>query len=226
MKEIVIEGQTYRFEPLTEAETNDILRKKRLTLFTIRCLDFLFSLLGLIVLAIPLLIIAIWIKCDDPKGPVFFRQVRIGKNGKPFRIFKFRSMKVATEGQSQLTLATDNRITKVGKFIRKTKIDELPQLINVVIGQMSLVGPRPEVEKYVKQYDQQQQQILKIRPGITDEASIQFIDETKLFENAVDADALYVEKVMPVKIGINTEYIRHMSVIKYFKVIFKTIFSI
>lgn len=220
-----LQGKVYRWQPLDEAETNEILSAKKITRGLIRAFDILFCCLGLLILLIPFLGIAIWIKIDS-KGPVFYRQVRVGKNGKLFRIFKFRSMVIDQKEQSKITLKQDGRITKVGQFIRRKKIDELPQLINVVLGQMSLVGPRPEVPEFVQIYNDAQKQILKIKPGITDKASIEFCDEEKLFSTVEDVEKLYVETVMPIKIGLNSEYIRNLSVKNYFKLIIKTIFSI
>lgn len=220
-----LQGKVYRWQPLDEAETNEILSAKKITRGLIRAFDILFCCLGLLILLIPFLGIAIWIKIDS-KGPVFYRQVRVGKNGKLFRIFKFRSMVIDQKEQSKITLKQDGRITKVGQFIRRKKIDELPQLINVVLGQMSLVGPRPEVPEFVQIYNDAQKQILKIKPGITDKASIEFCDEEKLFSTVEDVEKLYVDTVMPIKIGLNSEYIRNLSVKNYFKLIIKTIFSI
>ena len=153
-----------------------------------RLFDIVASGLGLLCLSPLLLIVAIWIKLDSP-GPVFFRQVRVGRYNKDFRIFKFRSMRVGSDKGSQITVGGhDSRITRSGYFIRKTKIDELPQLINVFIGDMSLVGPRPEVRHYVDMWTPEQLHVLDVRPGITDPASIKFRNENELMEQAEDPE--------------------------------------
>lgn len=225
MKKVDIQNNIYTWNPLSKNELSEILSKKKITLKVIRLLDIIFSFIGLIILFVPFIIVSILIKLDS-KGPVFFKQKRVGLDGKVFNILKFRSMSVDQVNKSELTMQEDERITKVGKWLRKFKIDELPQLINVLKGDMSLVGPRPEVPKYVALYDESQRQVLRVRPGVTDEASIQFIDETKLFENVEDAHTLYVTKVMPVKIGLNSEFIRNISVVNYFKTIIRTFISI
>ena len=153
-----------------------------------RLFDIVASGLGLLCLSPLLLIVAIWIKLDSP-GPVFFRQVRVGRYNKDFRIFKFRSMRVGSDKGSQITVGGhDSRITRSGYFIRKTKIDELPQLINVFIGDMSLVGPRPEVRHYVDMWTPEQLHVLDVRPGITDPASIRYRNENELLEKAEDPE--------------------------------------
>lgn len=174
-----------------------------------RTFDIVFSLLG-VVLALPLfLIISILILMDSP-GRILFRQRRVGQDGKLFNILKFRTMSHSDKG-SLLTLAEDDRITKVGRFLRKTKLDELPQLLNVLKGDMSFVGPRPEVPYFVAKYTDSQREILKAKPGITDLASIEYRDESELFSEDVDAESFYVEQIMPKKIELNKEYLKNMS---------------
>ena len=166
---------------------------------------------GLLVLSPVLLLVAIWIKLDS-KGPVFFRQVRVGRYGKDFRIFKFRSMRVGSDKGSQITVGGhDSRITRSGYFIRKTKIDELPQLINVFVGDMSLVGPRPEVRHYVDMWTPEQMHVLDVRPGITDPASIRYRNENELLEKAKDPEKEYVEVIMQDKIKLYLEYVEKVK---------------
>lgn len=199
-----------------------VLKKKRAALFFKRCFDVFASLFGLLFLAIPFVFIAIAIKTSS-KGPVYFRQERVGKNGKLFRIFKFRTMVSDAESKGmQITVGADSRITKVGKFLRKTKIDELPQLINVLLGQMSFVGPRPEVPHYVELYTDYQRNVLRIKPGITELASIIYKDENEVLAQSDDPEKTYIEEIMPKKIGINMEYIQKMNVFYDIKLIFKT----
>lgn len=172
------------------------------------------------------LILAIWIKIDS-KGPVFYRQVRVGKGGKDFRIFKFRSMVVDADKGSLITVGgRDPRVTRSGYYIRKYKLDELAQLINVFIGDMSLVGPRPEVRRYVDLYTAEQKKVLAVRPGITDYASIEYMDENVLLEKSFDPDKTYIEEIMPAKINLNMRYINNPTLCEYFKLIFLTIFKI
>lgn len=191
-----------------------------------RIIDIMASGCGLLVLSPIFLILAIWIKLDS-KGPVFYRQVRVGKNGKDFRIFKFRSMVVNADKGSLITVGgRDPRITRSGYYIRKYKLDELAQLINVFIGDMSLVGPRPEVRKYVDLYSEEQKKVLRIRPGITDYASIEYMDENVLLEKSSDPDKTYIEEIMPAKIELNMRYINNPKLYEYFKLIFLTIFKI
>ena len=187
-----------------------------------RIFDITLSLFGLIILLPFMLIIAILIKLDS-KGPVFFKQVRVTKNGREFKIFKYRTMRVGSDKYSQITVGKDNRITKVGAFLRKYKLDEIPQLINVLIGDMRLVGPRPEVPKYVALYTDEQKEILKVRAGITDYASIEFSDENDLLASEEDPEKAYIEKVMPKKIELNKKYISEISILTDIKIILLTI---
>ena len=187
-----------------------------------RVFDILASGLGLIVLSPLFLILAIWIKLDS-KGPVFYRQVRVGRNNKDFRIFKFRSMRVGADKGSLVTIGGhDPRVTRSGYFIRKFKLDELPQLINVFIGDMSLVGPRPEVRHYVDYWTEDQMHVLDVRPGITDPASIKFRNENELMEKAEDPEKYYIGVIMQEKIKLYLEYVKNHSFINDIGLIFKT----
>ena len=187
-----------------------------------RIFDITLSLFGLIILLPFMLIIAILIKIDS-KGPVFFKQIRVTKNGKEFKIFKYRTMRVGSDKYSQITVGKDGRITKIGSFLRKYKLDEIPQLINVLIGDMSLVGPRPEVPKYVALYTDEQKEILKVRAGITDYASIEFSDENDLLASEEEPEKEYIEKIMPKKIELNKKYLSEVSILTDIKIILLTI---
>ena len=192
----------------------------------IRLLDIVLSLLGLIFLLPIFLILAVWMKFDS-QGSIFFRQIRVGKDGKGFRIYKFRTMIVNAEKMGIITIGErDPRITNSGYFLRKYKLDELPQLINVLKGEMSFVGPRPEVRKYVEMYNQEQLKILTIKPGITDYASIEYINEDEILGKSSDPEKTYIEEIMPQKIKYNMKYINNKTVIEYFKIIFLTIIKI
>jgi len=188
-----------------------------------RAFDFIFSTLGLVFLFPFFLIIALMIKIEDG-GPVLFIQKRVGYKGRPFFMYKFRTMVVDAEKKGNLlTVGGDPRITKSGRLLRKFKLDELPQLINVIKGEMSLVGPRPEVEKYVNLYTNEQREVLNHYPGITDPASIEYVNESELLAQSSDPEKLYVEKIMPEKIRINLEYARKASWWTDFLVIVKTL---
>ena len=187
-----------------------------------RIFDITLSLFGLIILLPFMLIIAILIKLDS-KGPVFFKQIRVTKNGREFKIFKYRTMRVGSDKYSQITVGKDGRITKIGSFLRKYKLDEIPQLINVLIGDMSLVGPRPEVPKYVALYTDEQKEILKVRAGITDYASIEFSDENDLLASEEEPEKAYIEKIMPKKIELNKKYLSEVSILTDIKIILLTI---
>jgi len=191
-----------------------------------RLFDIVASGLGLIVLSPLFLILAIWIKLDS-KGPVFYRQVRVGYKNKDFRIFKFRSMRVGADKGSLVTIGGhDPRVTRSGYFIRKFKFDELPQLINVFLGDMSLVGPRPEVRHYVDYWTPEQMHVLDVRPGITDPASIKFRNENELMENAEDPEKYYIEVIMQEKIKLYLEYVEKHSFLCDLGLIFKTFWVI
>ena len=212
-----------------------------------RVFDVIASGLGLLLLSPLFLIIAIWVKADSP-GPVFYRQTRVGRGNRDFRLFKFRSMRVGSDKKGLITVGGhDPRVTRSGYYIRKYKLDELPQLINVFIGDMSLVGPRPEVRKYVDLYTPQQlhvldvrpgitdlasiryrneNELLDVRPGITDLASIRYRNENELLEQAADPEQYYREVVMQDKLRINSEYIADRSFFKDIKIIFLTFWAI
>ncbi len=192
----------------------------------IRFFDIIFSALGLIVLLPIFAAICLKIKIGS-KGGCFFIQERIGKDGKPFGLYKFRTMRIGADSEGLLTVGEhDARITRVGYFLRKTKMDELPQLWNVLKGDMSLVGPRPEVRKYVELYTDEQRKVLRVRPGITDYASIEYANENELLSKAQDPDRTYIEEVMPDKIKLNMRYLEHYTVSEYFKIIFLTFKSL
>jgi len=185
----------------------------------IRFFDILFSLFGLLILSPLFVIVAIWIVIDNP-GPVFYRQQRVCKHNKDFGLLKFRSMRVGADKMSLITIGErDPRITRAGYYIRKYKIDELPQLWNVLVGDMSLVGPRPEVRRYVDVYTDEQKRVLNVRPGITDYASIEYMDENRLLAQAEDPDKTYIEEIIPAKIALNMRYIEHQTLGEYFKII-------
>lgn len=194
-----------------------------------RLFDVIASGLGLIVLSPLFVILAIWIKLDS-KGPVFYRQVRVGYKNKDFRIFKFRSMRVGSDKGSLVTIGGhDPRVTRSGYFIRKFKFDELPQLINVFLGDMSLVGPRPEVRHYVDYWTPEQMHVLDVRPGITDPASIKFRNENELMEKAEDPEKYYIEVIMQEKIKLYLEYVEYVEKHSFWYdlgLIFKTFFVI
>ncbi|MGN0035938.1 MAG: sugar transferase [Bacteroidaceae bacterium] len=191
-----------------------------------RVFDIVASGVGLLLLAPLFLVIAIWIKLDS-SGPVFYRQVRVGRNNKNFRLFKFRSMRVGSDKKGLITVGgRDSRVTHSGYYIRKYKLDELPQLINVFIGDMSLVGPRPEVRKYVDLYTEEQMQVLSVRPGITDMASIQYRNENELLAQVEDPERYYIDVVMPDKLRINLEYVRTNTFWNDIRLIFKTFMAI
>ncbi|WP_237036068.1 sugar transferase [Mediannikoviicoccus vaginalis] len=202
------------------------LKKRRFSLLLKRFVDIVLSLIGITILLIPFIIISVIIKLTS-KGPVFYRQERIKKGDVPFRIFKFRTMVQDADKKGMLiTVGEDKRITGIGKFLRKSKIDELPQLINVFIGDMSFVGPRPEVPKYTALYDEYQKNILKIRPGITDLASIKYKDEASVLAKSENPEETYINEIMQEKLRINLEYIEKISVIQDIKLIVITILEV
>ena len=188
----------------------------------IRFFDIIFSIIGLVILS-PLFIVLYLLIRIESRGGGFYSQERIGKNGKPFKLYKFRSMRIGSDKKGLITIGEkDNRITKTGFILRKYKLDELPQLWNVFIGDMSLVGPRPEVKKYTDLYTEEQKQVLQVRPGITDWASIKYVDENKILGESKDPDEVYVNLIMPNKIKLNMVYIQHQTLGEYFKIIFTT----
>ncbi len=191
-----------------------------------RLFDMVFSL-ALIVVLLPVgIVVSIWIVLDDFGSP-FFVQQRVGLGGKNFGLLKFRSMRKNAESKGQLTVGMkDNRITRSGYFIRKYKIDELPQLVNVFLGEMSVVGPRPEVPKYVLLYNEEQQNVLSIKPGITDFASIKYVRENELLSASSDPEKTYIEEIMPAKLELNLKYLREQSFLTDMKIILQTIKAI
>lgn len=191
----------------------------------IRLLDIIFSFFGLVILFPFLILIAVWVKLDS-KGPVFYRQVRVGRFGKDFRLFKFRSMRVNADKAGLLTVGgRDPRVTTAGYYLRKFKLDELPQLLNVLFGDMSLVGPRPEVRKYVELYSAEQKKVLDVRPGITDIASIEYKKENELLAQSPDPEFTYIHEVMPEKLRLNQIFINDPSAWNYIKIIWRTVFG-
>ncbi len=192
-----------------------------------RLLDLLGSTVGLLIFSPILIILAIAIKLDS-KGPVFYMQERIGKRGLPFKLFKFRSMYTGADKKGLLTVGgKDNRVTKVGYFIRKYKFDEIPQFLNVFFGDMSLVGPRPEVKKYTDLYNAEQREVLNVKPGMTDYASIEYRNENDVLAASADPEKTYIEEIMPHKLELNKKYISEAGLftdIKILFITFKTIF--
>lgn len=191
-----------------------------------RIFDITASAAGLLVLSPILVPIAIWVKIDS-KGPVFYRQSRVGRGNKDFGLYKFRSMQVGADRKGLITVGGhDPRVTRAGYYLRKYKLDELPQLINVLKGDMSLVGPRPEVRKYVELYTPEQRRVLRVRPGITDPASIRYRNENELLAQADDPEKCYRETIMPDKLRLNLEYIDNRSFTGDIGIIFRTFSSI
>lgn len=189
-----------------------------------RLLDISGSVALLVLLCIPLLILAAWI-CIDSPGPALFRQVRVGRHGREFRILKLRTMRIHGSGNdSQLTVGEDNRITIAGRFLRRYKLDELPQLMNVLKGEMSLVGPRPEVPRYVAHYPADvRDTVLSVKPGITDPASIEFRNESELLGRATDPEKVYLEKILPIKLGYYVQYVQTRSMLVDVRILLKTL---
>lgn len=191
-----------------------------------RLFDIVASACGLIHLSPLFFIVSVWIKLDSI-GPVFYRQVRVGRYNKDFKIFKFRTMRVGADKGSLVTIGgRDPRVTRIGYYLRKFKIDELPQLINVFIGDMSLVGPRPEVRHYVNYWTSEQLHVLDVRPGITDPASIKFRNENELMESAEDPESFYINVIMQEKLKLYLEYVHNASFWYDIKLIFKTIYTV
>ena len=191
-----------------------------------RALDIMAALFGLIMLAPLFVVVAILITTDSP-GPVFFRQERIGRGFRPFWIYKFRTMvKDAPDRGGALTASGDPRVTRIGKILRQTKIDELPQLINILRGDMSLVGPRPEVCQYVELFRKNYETILAVRPGITDPASLKYRDESAILARSENPEQEYIRRVLPDKLKLGEEYVRQSSLVLDLVVIFKTILAV
>ena len=192
----------------------------------IRFFDILFSLLGLLFLFPVFFLLYLAIRLES-KGSGIYKQLRVGRGSRDFYVYKFRSMRVGADKKGLITVGGgDPRVTRIGYFIRKYKLDELPQLFNVLKGDMSIVGPRPEVRKYVDLYTEEQQRVLSVRPGITDYASIEYVDENLILGKAEEPDKAYVELILPDKIKYNMKYINNQSLKEYFKIIFLTFWSI
>lgn len=187
-----------------------------------RLVDLLLALAGLALLWPPMLLAALWIRLDGP-GPILFRQERVGRGGRTFRILKFRTMVDGPQAGRQITVGADPRITRSGRFLRATKLDELPQLINVLKGEMSFVGPRPEVPKYVALYSAEERRVLDLRPGITDLASIKYRRESEILAASEDPEKTYVEDVMRDKLRINLDYAARAGLVADLGVVLKTL---
>ncbi|WP_198342525.1 sugar transferase [Polaribacter sp. SA4-12] len=191
-----------------------------------RVFDFIISFISLLFIFPILFLISIIIKISSP-GPVFYKQTRVGENNKDFKIFKFRTMHLNADKKGLLTIGgRDPRVTTIGYYLRKSKLDELPQLINVVKGDMSFVGPRPEVRQYVNLYSETQKKVLNVKPGITDLASIEFRNENEILSEQEDPNQYYIDYIMPKKLEINLKYITQRSLIKDLDVIIKTFIAI
>lgn len=201
----------------------NILKTKTLSLVLKRIFDVVVAIFMIIILLVPMAVIALLIKCTS-KGPVIYKQVRVTTFGKRFKIWKFRSMRTDADSKGELlTVGEDNRITKVGKFIRKFRLDELPQIFHVLSGKMSIVGTRPEVPKFTSQYSNEMLATLLLPAGVTSLASIKFKDEAELLADAQDVDKVYIEKILPEKMKYNLEYIEMFSFAGDVKLIFKTV---
>ncbi len=209
-----------------ENKYKEILKKKKFTLFCKRCFDILFSFFGILLL-LPLFIIVYLLVACTSKGGGIYKQVRVGKNNMDFKIYKFRTMvKDADRKGLQISTSEDARITKAGKMLRKTKIDELPQLFNVLIGNMSFVGPRPEVREYVDLYNEEQKNVLLVKPGITEIASIKFRDENEILSKTDNPRDKYITDIMPIKINYGLEYIENFTIGMDVKIILCTVLKI
>ena len=191
-----------------------------------RTLDIAFSFAGLVALLPVMLLVAVAVKLDG-SGPVFFRQERVGRGGEIFRIWKFRTMELAAESQGpSITVASDKRVTRVGRWLRKWKLDELPQLINVIVGSMSLVGPRPEVPRFVASYDEDQRGVLEFRPGITDPATLAYLGEEDILGDVADWELYYESTVIPHKIAANLRYMASATITSDLVVLVRTVLRI
>ncbi|MFN8697912.1 MAG: sugar transferase [Flavobacteriales bacterium] len=193
---------------------------------TKRLFDLLFSAFFLVLLLPLLVVIALWVSLDSPGG-AFFRQVRVGKNQVPFRLLKFRTMKPLSEAAGQITVGVaDSRVTACGRILRKYKLDELPQLLNILAGDMSVVGPRPEVPKYVNMYNEQQLRVFEVKPGLTDYASLEYFSENELLAQSLDPEATYINEIMPAKLSLNLRYISEQNMATDLKIIWRTVQAI
>lgn len=192
----------------------------------IRLFDILFSFLGLVIL-LPLFAIIYLLITLESRGGGFYLQERVGRFNTNFKLIKFRSMRVGSDKKSLITIGgKDPRLTRTGYYIRLFKIDELPQLFNVLVGDMSIVGPRPEVRQYVELYNAEQLKVLNFRPGITDYASIEFANENELLGNSANPENVYINEIMPLKLALNLKYIKNYNIVEYFKIIFLTLHKI
>ena len=188
-----------------------------------RLFDVLSSMFALVLLAPAMVVISLAVAVGS-KGGAFFKQIRVGKQGKPFELLKFRTMRMGSEAQGQLTVGgRDPRITGIGHFLRRTKLDELPQLLNVFRGEMSIVGPRPEVPKYVALYTPEQRVVLQVRPGLSSLASIEYINENEVLGRSSDPEGTYVHEVMPAKLHLDLKYVREQSLALDLRIIFGTL---
>ena len=191
-----------------------------------RLFDFIFSFVFLILLFPFFIILSLFIILDS-KGGIFFKQIRVGKDGKDFNILKFRTMHTGADKKGLLTIGKkDMRVTRIGYYLRRYKLDELPQLINILKGDMSIVGPRPEVRKYVDFYTQEQLKVLSVKPGLTDFASLEYIDESEILSKSTEPEKLYIKEIMPAKLALNMHYIKTQGLYTDLKIIFKTLFKI
>ena len=188
-----------------------------------RLFDMAMAFLALVILSPLLLMIALLVALTSPGG-AFFRQIRVGRNGREFHLFKFRSMRPGSEAKGQLTVGgSDPRVTGIGRFLRRTNLDELPQLWNVLAGDMSLVGPRPEVPRYVALYSEEQRKVLRVRPGLTGPASLAYVNENEILGRAADPEKAYVDEVMPAKLALDLAYVQEHSFFGDLALIFRTI---
>lgn len=225
--------KTVTFENLPETMKNeftrrcwDLLREKRGTLFAKRALDIAASLLILLILSPVMLLLAVAVKLDSP-GPVFYRQTRVGRYNRDFKIYKFRTMvQNADKIGPAVTVGGDPRVTRVGRLIRRCRMDEFSQLLNVLNGTMSLVGPRPEIRRYVDAYTPEGMATLLVRPGVTAPSSIAFKDEDTILDSAEDPDRVYIEKILPPKTELNLEYVRNISIPGDVRVLIRTVAAV
>lgn len=205
----------------TVTECKHILRNKKLTLIFKRLFDLILAVIMTLILSLPMIICCIAVAIGND-GPIFFLQERVGKDGKIFKIIKFRTMTANNNG-SEITVNNDNRITKAGAFLRKFRLDELPQLFNVIAGDMSFVGPRPEVAHFVEFYTEDWLATLLIKPGITCESSIYFADEAEILDQSDNAEACYINTILPKKCELNIDYIKNISILNDIKIMLKTV---
>ena len=205
----------------TVTECKHILRNKKLTLIFKRLFDLILAVIMTLILSLPMIICCIAVAIGND-GPIFFLQERVGKDGKIFKIIKFRTMTANNNG-SEITVNNDNRITKAGAFLRNFRLDELPQLFNVIAGDMSFVGPRPEVAHFVEFYTEDWLATLLIKPGITCESSIYFADEAEILDQSDNAEACYINTILPKKCELNIDYIKNISILNDIKIMLKTV---